>query len=207
MQCPVRSRRDASSNGGEMPSSMVSICYVRAVSYRRRIVDDLLDELFPHLAAIALEGAKGVGKTATALQRARTVLSLDVPRQREIVAANLDHVTRVATPVLVDEWQLEPTVWDRIRRAVDDDSRGGQFLLAGSAGVAPGVRIHSGAARIVSLAMRPLSIAERGIQEPTVSLTTLLSGSRPEIGGRSTIGFADYVDEILRSGFPGLRDL
>ncbi|MGL5929059.1 MAG: ATP-binding protein, partial [Dermatophilaceae bacterium] len=36
---------------------------------------------------------------------------------------------------------------------------------------------------------------------------TLLSGSRPEIGGRSTIGFADYVDEILRSGFPGLRDL
>ncbi len=37
--------------------------------YRRRVVDSVLDELFPHLAAIALEGAKGVGKTATALQR------------------------------------------------------------------------------------------------------------------------------------------
>ena len=35
------------------------------MTYRRRIIDDTLDDLFPHLAAIALEGAKGVGKTAT----------------------------------------------------------------------------------------------------------------------------------------------
>ena len=34
--------------------------------YRRRVVDALLDELFPDLVAIDLEGAKGVGKTATA---------------------------------------------------------------------------------------------------------------------------------------------
>lgn len=44
--------------------------------------------------------------------------------------------------MLIDEWQLEPDVWDRVRRAVDDDSTGGRFLLAGSA-VAPGVRVHS----------------------------------------------------------------
>ncbi|WOQ17855.1 hypothetical protein [Raineyella sp. W15-4] len=43
--------------------------------YRRRIIDDILDGVFPYLAAIALEGAKGVGKTATASQRATTVLS------------------------------------------------------------------------------------------------------------------------------------
>ena len=47
--------------------------------YRRRVVDALLDELFPDLVAIALEGAKGVGKTAAALQRAETVISLDLP--------------------------------------------------------------------------------------------------------------------------------
>jgi predicted AAA+ superfamily ATPase len=177
------------------------------VSYRRRVIDELLDDLFPHLAAIALEGAKGVGKTATALQRAQTVLSLDVPGQREIVAADLDYVTQVAAPVLIDEWQLEPAVWDRVRKAVDDDSRGGQFLLAGSAGVAPGVRIHSGAGRIVSLAMRPLSIAERRLQEPTVSSAELLTGAQPAISGRSEVDLVGYVDEILRSGFPGIRDL
>lgn len=201
--------------GVETPKGMASRCLIArrpsarlaAVTYRRRVVDDLLDDLFPSLAAIALEGAKGVGKTATALQRARTVLSLDVPGHREIVTADPDYVTQVPPPVLIDEWQLEPAVWDRVRRAVDENSRGGRFLLAGSAGVASGVRIHSGAGRIVSLPLRPLSIAERGLQEPTVSLTDLLTGARPAISGSSDVGLVDYADEVVRSGFPGIRDL
>jgi predicted AAA+ superfamily ATPase len=177
------------------------------VSYRRRIVDDLLDELFPHLAAIALEGAKAVGKTATASQRAKTILSLDDPRQREALAANPGYVTQVPSPVLIDEWQLEPYVWDRVRRAVDEDSTGGRFLLAGSAGIAPGTRIHSGAGRIVSFPLRPLAFSERGLTDPTVSLGALLSGTRPVISGRSSIDLPTYTDEILRSGFPGIRVL
>lgn len=177
------------------------------MAYRRRIVDDILDELFPHLAAIALEGAKGVGKTATAGQRAKTILSLSRPEQREILAANLDHITQVPPPVLIDEWQLEPPVWDRVRTAVDEDSRGGRFLLAGSAGVAPGVRIHSGAGRIVSIPLRPLSFSERGLVEPTLSLRDLLAGNRPDVSGRSPIGLPAYTDEILASGFPGIRTL
>jgi len=177
------------------------------VPYLRRIVDDLLDEVFPHLAAIAIEGAKGVGKTATATQRAETIVSLNLPGQRETLNADLDYITQVSPPVLIDEWQLVPSVWDRVRVAVDDNSAGGQFLLAGSAGIAPGVRIHSGAGRIVSITMRPLSIAERGIAKPTVSLGELLSGGRPKIGGRSPVDLSTYTDEILRSGFPGIRGL
>src|SRR5688572_6995184 len=176
------------------------------MTYRRRIIDDVLDELFPHLAAVALEGAKGVGKTATASERAATVLSLTDPALRETVATDFDYVARVATPVLIDEWQLEPSVWYRGRQAVDDDSSGGRFLLAGSAAVAPGVRIHSGAGRIVSLPMRPLSFAERKISETTISLRTLLSGGKPPITGSTDVGLERYVDEILRSGFPGIRD-
>ena len=177
------------------------------MSYERRIIDDFLDELFPHLAAVSLEGAKGVGKTATASQRAKTILSLNVPEQREVLAANLDRVTEVPPPVLIDEWQLEPPVWDRVRRAVDEDSTGGQFLLAGSAGVGPGVRIHSGAGRIVSIRLRPLAFSERGLSEPTVSLRGLLDGGRPDIAGHSPVSLGDYVEEILRSGFPGIRPL
>ncbi len=175
--------------------------------YQRRIVDDVLDELFPHLAAIALEGAKGVGKNGDGQPASHDRSVLNDPRQREAIAAELDHVTRVPQPVLIDEWQLEPNVWDRVRRAVDDDSSGGRFLLAGSAGVHPGVRIHSGAGRIVSLPMRPLSFSERGLIDPTVSLRELLTGSKPQVDGRSTVALPNYTDEILRSGFPGLRGL
>lgn len=175
--------------------------------YRRRIIDETLDEVFVDLAAIALEGAKGVGKTATATERVSTILSLNDPNERAALAGNLDLLTQVPTPLLIDEWQLEPRVWDRVRRAVDDDGTGGRFLLAGSAGVAPGVPIHSGAGRIVSMEMRPMSLSERGVAVPTVSLRALLAGGSPEIAGFSEVDVAGYTEEILRSGFPGIRDL
>ncbi|MBS1906958.1 MAG: ATP-binding protein [Actinobacteria bacterium] len=177
------------------------------MDYRRRAIDDDLDELFPLLAAVAIEGAKGVGKTATAKRRSSSVLTLNEPRDREIVTADPDRLMRVARPLFIDEWQLVPDVWERVRRAVDDDATGGQFLLAGSAGLAPGVRIHSGAGRIVRMRMRPMSFEERSVETPTVSLTTLLAGARPAIAGRTDVGLDHYVDEILRSGLPGIRDL
>lgn len=177
------------------------------MDYRRRVIDDVLDGALPELAAVALEGAKGVGKTATATRRAATVLSLSDPRNRASVAANFDLVTEVDAPVFIDEWQLEPQVWDRVRIAVDDDpAAGGRFLLAGSAGIAPGVRVHSGAGRIVSLAMRPMALSERGVEDPTVSLQALHAGDA-SVGGGTAVGVSGYVDEILRSGFPGIRDL
>jgi predicted AAA+ superfamily ATPase len=177
------------------------------VEYRRRVLDDTLDELFPHIAALALEGAKGVGKTATATQRAKTTLTLSDPGQREALHANLERVVQVPAPVLIDEWQLEPAVWDRVRRAVDDDPTGGRFLLTGSAGAPQGARIHSGAGRIGRLHMRPLAISERGLTQPTVSLAALMSGEQPNVEGNSPVDLPTYVDEILRSGFPGIRTL
>lgn len=175
------------------------------MDYQRRVVDDVLDASMPGLPAIALEGAKGVGKTATASRRANTTLSLSDPRHRASVASNYDLVAELDPPVFIDEWQLEPQVWDRVRRSVDDaPSAGGRFLLAGSAGVAPGVRIHSGAGRIVSLTMRPMALSERGIEDPTVSMRALLSGDA-QIKGSTRLTVRDYVDEILRSGLPGIR--
>lgn len=177
------------------------------MDYRRRVIDDVLDDLFGHLAAVALEGAKGVGKTATATQRAATVMTLTDPRRREVLEADLDVLVTSPPPVLVDEWRLVPPVWDRVRHAVDEDSTGGRYLLTGSAGPAPGVRLHSGAGRIVSLPMRPLAWSERGLSTPTVSLRSLLTGGRGPVEGSSDVDLATYTDEIMRSGFPGIRGL
>jgi predicted AAA+ superfamily ATPase len=175
-------------------------------TYRRRIVDDLLDELLAGLPAIAIDGAKGVGKTFTASQRAVTTFALDQDNQRSIVTGEPGLVARAVPPVLIDEWQRVPSTWDAVRRAVDSGAAPGQFLLTGSA-EPRGLNIHSGAGRIVSLRMRPLSLAERLDTPPTVSLKELLSGTRPPLEGKTTMGVEDYTREILRSGFPGLRNL
>jgi predicted AAA+ superfamily ATPase len=79
-------------------------------------------------------------------------------------------------------------------------------LLTGSA--TPSERpTHSGAGRIVSLRVRPLTLTERETATPTVSLMDLLEGRRPPLTGNTTVTIEDYVSEILMGGFPGMRAL
>jgi uncharacterized protein len=158
------------------------------------------------LRAVAIEGAKGVGKTSTALQRARTVRRLDDTGLLSVARADPAVLVAGDKPVLIDEWQRLPASWDVVRRAVDAGAPGASFLLAGSAQpIAP--PMHSGAGRISQLRMRPLAFSERGLQEPTISLGELLSGDRAAIAGRSEITLREYAEEIARSGLPGIRDI
>ena len=174
--------------------------------YIARIVDGELDELVAGLPAMSIEGPRAVGKTETALRRARTVHRLDDARHQEILRAEPERLVAGESPVLIDEWQRMPYSWDLVRRAVDRNPAAGRFLLTGSAAPAD-APTHSGAGRIVTVRMRPLSLAERCSQGATVSLSGLLSGRRPLLEGGSDMRLTDYADEIVRSGFPAMRAL
>ncbi|MGU3435021.1 ATP-binding protein [Actinomycetes bacterium M1A6_2h] len=174
--------------------------------YLDRIIDRELDDLLPHLPAISLDGAKGVGKTATALRRVQSYVALDGSTDRQLLSSDGDLLARAQKPMLLDEWQRYPPSWDLVRRAVDRDREGGQFLLTGSA-PPPDAQTHSGAGRIVRLRMWPLSFAERRPNQSPVSLARLLTGSSDEITGSTEVRLTDYVDEIVVSGFPGMRTL
>jgi predicted AAA+ superfamily ATPase len=174
-------------------------------SYRRRIIDSVLDALQPELPAIAIEGPRAVGKTRTALERAETVFRLDDPAEFELARSDPARLIAGRTPILIDEWQRLPEVWDLVRRAVDSGAAPGSFILTGSATPAK-APTHSGAGRIATLRMRPMTLVERGIA-PSVSIAALLTGERPPVTGSTTWTLTDYVDEILRSGLPGIRGL
>ena len=174
------------------------------MGYARRIMDEELDELMAGLPAVAIEGAKGVGKTATASARADRVISLDSAATREILEADPDLALADARTTFIDEWQYVPDVWNLVRHAVDNGAPPGRFLLAGSAMPRPDSELHSGAGRIVRLMLRPMSLPERAIETPTVSMRALLSGSA-DIAGTTNVTTADYAEEIVASGFPGIR--
>lgn len=171
-------------------------------AYTRRYIDDLLDDV-SDLPAVLLDGAKGVGKTATASRRCTTVRLLDEPGAAALLDADPYLIAADAPPVLIDEWQRAGVVWDAVRRLVDADRQPGRFFLTGSL---PLGDTHSGAGRIHTIRMRPMCLAERGVGTPTVSMRALLAGDAP-ISGRSGVTLSDYTREILASGLPGLRGL
>ncbi len=175
------------------------------MTYQRRVLDTQLDDYLAGLPAISIEGAKGVGKTATARRRVTHMMALDSPTTRSAVAADPHIILREDTPLLLDEWQLVPPVWDVVRRAVDEDRTPGRFLLAGSALPPREARVHSGAGRIVRMVMRPMILPERQVSTPRISLASLLNDDQPEISGTCHLTLADYAEEIVASGFPGIH--
>ena len=180
-------------------------------TYFPRIVEQEIRNLMVDAPAIVVQGPRAVGKTSTCVQfvrSPRSVVSLDLPVTRAQIAAEPQaFLEQLEPPVLIDEWQEEPAAWDGARRSVDAHWVPGRFLITGSANPR-NVRVHTGAGRFVTVRMRPLSFAERQLAAPTVSVKSILDayehGERADIRGASEVDLAQYVREILRSGFPGI---
>lgn len=172
-----------------------------------RYAEDWLSEYLSYLPAIMLDGPKGVGKTQTAKRFAKTVIELDKASQRESIAANYEILYKEGKPVLLDEWQHLPEIWDRVRRMVDNHTPPGSIILTGSV-QSKNPSLHSGAGRIVRFRMRPLSLAERFQASNKILLADCLEGRvSQDIWIKSEYVFNDYISEIFRSGFPYIRNI
>jgi predicted AAA+ superfamily ATPase len=174
-----------------------------------RAIEGYLGLLLRDLPAVAVEGLKGIGKTVSCARLSASVFQLDRDADRVKVANNPGMLAELPPPVLIDEWQKIPEVWEFVRRQVDDGAPPGAYLLTGSIANSD-VNLHSGAGRILRVRMRPLSLAERDLAKPTVSLKTLFEAQAPfsaAVQGETAAGYADYMTEIVSSGLPGIRAL
>jgi uncharacterized protein len=180
---------------------------VNSANYRPRIVDRELAERLAAIGAVVVEGPKACGKTATARRIAASEALLDVDANaRAAVAVDPALVLDGETPRLIDEWQLEPAIWNHVRRAVDDRRAPGQFILTGSAAPADDITRHTGAGRITRLRMRPMTLYETGVGTGRVSLAALLAGEPARSPDPGTT-VAQLAQEIAVGGWPGFRDL
>lgn len=174
--------------------------------YEKRLIDSILKEYVDELPAILLEGAKAVGKTETCKQLASTEYRMDNAAQRELLQNNPDIILQNAKPVLIDEWQLAPSLWSYVRHAVDDGLPNGSVLFTGSS-IRVNSRVHSGAGRIIRLKLRTYSIEERNLSDSYIRIEDLFNfDSKATVNGETDKTLVDYLDEIYRSGFPGIRN-
>ncbi len=110
-----------------------------------------------------------------------------------------------APPLLIDEWQAAPSLWDAVRLEVDERQATGQFILTGSAVPADRSKIfHTGTGRIARLRMRPMSLCESGDSSGGVSLGPLFEGCFSAC--RSKLGYEDVAFLVCRGGWPATLD-
>ena len=176
--------------------------------YRHRIMDGLLAKKLQAKGAVVIEGPKWCGKTTTAEEIAASKVLLartDMKEQfNSLLEIDTDAALSGETPMLIDEWQTVPKLWDAVRYTIDHRRKMGQFILTGSA--VPGkeaemAREHSGTGRFAWLTMRPMTLFESGESNGSVSLTALFSAPG-KILEKNSLSLQDIAFLICRGGWP-----
>src|SRR5680860_1091570 len=86
-------------------------------SYRPRVADQELARKMSAIGAILIEGPKACGKTETASRVAKTIIQFDKDEvARSQMALDPESLFTGEAPILFDEWQIEPAIWNRVRR-------------------------------------------------------------------------------------------
>ena len=179
--------------------------------YYPRIIDNLLKKKLRSSGAVLLKGPKWCGKSTSASQIANSIIYMQDPSTREqniaLAKASPKKFLDREAPLLIDEWQTIPFIWDAIRFEIDQRSSFGQFILTGSSSpLETADIIHSGLGRISTLAMRPMSLYESQDSGGEYSIKDLFDGVYPS-GAISKLDVLDYAYLACRGGFPSVLEL
>ncbi len=172
--------------------------------YKERLIDKKIDEYLKIFGAISIVGPKWCGKTWTSLSHSNTVKYINSDDKNLIKLAQLDinQILNGDYPILIDEWQLIPEIWDNVRRKCDMDKVKGKYILTGSATEKENIINHSGAGRICKLQMSTMSLFESGESIGTVSLNDLFSNNKIDNCFVKKISLEDIANLILKGGWP-----
>ena len=174
--------------------------------YKPRLIDGKISKYMGLFGALSIEGPKWCGKTWTALNHAKSVVYLLDPENdyanREAARLNPASILTGERPLLVDEWQEVPGIWDAVRFASDRTRDKGLYLLTGSVTPPKGSYSHSGAGRIGRIRMRPMSLYESGDSSGAISLRGLFGGERINADA-SKLTQEKLILCVIRGGWPG----
>lgn len=176
--------------------------------YRPRVADGELADRMRSAGAVLMEGPKACGKTATAQRVAATLFRMDTDDgARALVDTAPEVLLSAQPPVLFDEWQVAPKLWNLVRHEVDDlGGAPGRFILTGSSTPVDDAKRHTGAGRYSMLRMRPMSLFETGASTGQVSLRKLFDGDfTPSLDPGVTV--PALVNCIVTGGWPALLEV
>jgi predicted AAA+ superfamily ATPase len=172
--------------------------------YFSRISDEELKNKLDASGALLIRGMKACGKTESAKQFAKSIVSFDQDEQVSMLMQTAPQRLLLGeTPRLIDEWQEFPKIWSYVRHEVDNRNEVAQFILTGSANPEEMIKMHSGAGRFTVLDMRTLSWQELGYSTGDIRLKDLLESKIVSVYDEP-LSLEKIVQRIVIGGFPSL---
>ena len=139
-----------------------------------RYIEAQIERRLQSSGAVLLAGPKFCGKTTTAQRLAKSFVKLNTRQAIDLARMEPRNTLIGEQPRLIDEWQTVPDIWNEAKNWIDENPEFGQFILTGSATPADKTQLyHSGAGRITTIKMRPMSLFESGDSKGSVSLKSL----------------------------------
>ena len=173
--------------------------------YLKRYIEEKIKESLEIIGVVVISGPKYCGKTTTSKLFAKTIYTLDTKSKIEITSINPKSMFNGDTPILIDEWQTIPDLWNIARSEIDSrDNKFGQFIFTGSSTPANKDNIyHNGAGRILTLKMYPLTLSESNESKKIISLKKLFNNEQSiNYLENNDISLKDIAFYICRGGWP-----
>lgn len=172
--------------------------------YYNRFIEKNIERKMRSSGAVVVEGPKFCGKTTTALRYAKSSIRLNTAHSIELAKLETRNMLNGETPRVIDEWQTVPEIWNEVKAWIDEKPDFGQFILTGSSTPADKSKIyHSGAGRITTVKMRPMSLAESRDSKCAVSLGELFENPNADVFDENSDSSLEKIAFYLcRGGWP-----
>ncbi len=156
---------------------------------------------------VLVTGARQAGKSTLAAgfcrEHAAEWRNLDRPADRSSAAADPVEFLKAPGLMVIDEIQREPDLLLSLKATVDEDPRPGRFLLTGSArllGLRSVPDVLPG--RMESIELWPLSQGELDAEGSDAFVDLIFDGGA-DVRHTTSWGRQDYLERLVRGGFPG----
>lgn len=182
-------------------------------NYKKRLIEKKLEDYLSVFGAVSIEGPKWCGKTWTSLRHSNSQVFMDDNNVRELAELDVKSIFNKDSdrkPLLIDEWNLVPSIWDAVRRECDKTTEKGNFIITGSTTLPNKIMKekihHSGAGRIGRLNMYTMSLYESGDSSGKASLSNMLNNTQETIN-TGDVEILHLAKLLIRGGWPANIDV
>jgi hypothetical protein len=179
-----------------------------------RILLSHIEESLKHFPVVLLTGARQVGKSTLASKTIENYITFDdINAYISAKTDPLSFIRNIKKPVILDEIQKIPQIFETIKYDVDKNRTNGSYLLTGSANVLTFKKtVDTLAGRIALLELYPLSLKEiynfRNNDADTNEniIDILFNDLYPDCKIKD-IKYSDIIKQVIMGGYPEVQKI